>query len=86
MAKMQYSFKLVAVDKDGTPVRSDNCVTAVRFTDGRNNFFPNGVLQTPKGEYRLVKHPSLNIFQGTCAGIKVQVSIKKMVGAIQAWY
>ena len=42
-------------------------------------------LSTPKGSYTLLKHPTLNIYQGTCNGRKVRVSLKKIVGELRFW-
>jgi hypothetical protein len=42
-------------------------------------------VRTPKGVYYLDKHPVNNIYKGTINGIKVQVSLKKMVGTLIYW-
>lgn len=42
-------------------------------------------LSTPKGSYTLLKHATLNIYQGTCNGRKVHVSLKKIVGELRFW-
>ena len=44
------------------------------------------VLVTKKGRYTLKKHASLNLYQGQCDGIKVHVSLKKIIGKLVAWY
>ena len=43
------------------------------------------IMITKKGKYRLTKHKSLNIYQGTCKGIKTQFIPKKIVAKILYW-
>jgi hypothetical protein len=40
-------------------------------------------LMTLKGTYFLKRHTQLNIYQGECAGRKVNVSLKKIVGEVR---
>ncbi len=94
--KKLHRVPLVAVDACGLPVRSDNCSDRVMFIarppSKLTNLVPYFVgdtefwkLVTNTGEYVLRKHIANNYWFGTCAGIKVQVSLKRMVGELRYW-
>lgn len=79
---------LNAVNAIGEPVKLAK--DAVSFTDARNYFRvvineSSVTVTTPKGVYKLEKHPTLNIYMGVCAGVKTHVSLKKIVGEIRYW-
>jgi len=63
----------------------------VRFTDDKSQISVSIVdqatvrLVTTKGSYVLTKHPTLNIYQGTLAGHKCQITLKKVVGTLTYW-
>ena len=67
-----------------SPVDDKGACTSCYFEV--DNSIPDApVLSTPKGEYTLVKHASLNIFQGTINGVKVRLTLKKVVGTLTYW-
>ncbi len=90
-------IKLIAVDSTGTPVKSHNCGSAVKFVDANDYFSitkvndklrvitPQLQIITPKDTYYLTKHASLDIYQGILKGHKVHVSLKKIVGELRYW-
>lgn len=43
------------------------------------------LLQTAKGKYRLLKHDTLNIYQGVINDIKVHITHKAWVGQLIYW-
>lgn len=53
-----------------------------KVVDHKRNFV---MLITPKGSYRLDKHPTQEIYTGEAKGHKVHVSLKKIVGEIRFW-
>lgn len=82
------SITLVGVNTLGEQVKLAKDV--VSFTDAKNYFkvtlnVSSVTVTTPKGVYQLEKHPTLNIYQGKCAGVKTHVSLKKVVGEIRYW-
>ena len=47
-------------------------------------------LKTDKGYYTFIKHPTQNYWvpednNGTCGGLKVQISLKQIVGELRYW-
>jgi hypothetical protein len=79
---------LFAVNAIGEPVKLAK--DAVRFVDS-NNYFSitvevnHIVVTTPKGSYKVTKHPTLNIFNGKLNGHSMSVSLKKIVGELRYW-
>ena len=45
----------------------------------------DALVTTTKGSYTLIKHPTLNIYQGVMNGIKVHVTHKAWVGQLIYW-
>lgn len=43
------------------------------------------LLTTPKGEYKLVKHPTQNYWLCTANSVKVQITLKKIVAYLRFW-
>lgn len=62
-----------------------------RFTDEKNRVSVTIIdatsvkLVTAKGVHTLTKHPTLNIYQGVCAGHKTHIILKKIVGQLIYW-
>jgi len=82
-------YPLIGIDAFNNHARISADVVA--FT-GHNEYFRitcpamgELTLITPKGSYPLKRHTQLNIFQGTCDGVKVHVSLKKIVGELRYW-
>jgi hypothetical protein len=73
----------------GEPVKLAKDVAT--FTDDKHKLSVTIVdistvrLVTTKGSYLLQKHPTLNIYQGTCNERKVQCSLQKIVGWVGYW-
>lgn len=86
VAKTQHTFKLVAADVLGYDVNCFETVPAGWMVTLRSAQPDRVTLKTTKGEYLLMKHVTMNYYHGVCAGIKVQISLKKQVGEIRAWY
>ena len=89
---METNIKLAAVLVDGTPVqtcnwqqRADFFATnkSIRVTEYEDE--SGVVVTTPKGEYHIPKHDTLNAFFGMCGKYKVRVVLKKMVGTLTYW-
>lgn len=81
-------YKLTAVDAIGRPARIADDVIAFESEDGYFRIIKRmGEIQiiTPKASYVLKRHTQLNIYQGTCGGHKVHVSLKKIVGELRYW-
>lgn len=55
---------------------------SISYTSGTENVIK---LATPKGVYLLKRNRAAGIFQGVCAGKKVHVSLKKIVGEVRFW-
>ena len=86
-AKTQHTFKLVAVEVVDPQTAYFETVPAGWMVTLPLIRHPDRViLKTTKGEYTLMKHVTMNYYHGECAGVKVQVSLKKQVGEIRAWY
>lgn len=82
-------FALTGVTALSQPARISADVT--KFT-GHNDYFTvadkgfgNIELSTPKGSYLLKKHTNQNYYHGTCAGRKVHIILKKIVGEVLFW-
>lgn len=92
--KKQQEQRLIAKTKtaDGTYVKAvassdiyamqneDASITVKRIDDNTLE------LITPKGSYKLIKHPTINMYQAKCQGTKVQVTLKTLVGTLRSWY
>lgn len=83
-------IELKALDSSGRQVTSNNWEERVCLAcpEKQINISKRGdtwVLYTPKDTYELTKHPSQNYYHAICAGHKVQVTIKKMVGELRYW-
>ncbi len=81
-------FRLQGINALGEVVKY--AADVVKFTDDKYYFsvcyVGDGLkLVTPKGTYALKPHATLNIFQGSFNGHKVQVSLQKVVGWIGYW-
>lgn len=80
---------LIGINALGEPVKLAKDVAM--FTDDKRKMSVTIVdistvrLVTTKGSYLLAKHPTLNIYQGTCNGRKVQCSLQKIVGWVGYW-
>ena len=95
MAKTQHVVSLYGVDINGKKVsthQADQVEEFVGDTDNKCEYFkvtfPDlGVccIKTPKGEYLLEKHASLNVFIGKALGVKVHATFKKVVGHLTYW-
>ncbi len=94
--KILHKVALVAIDTNGLPVRSDNCDDAVMFVSRSPDKLINVIafwvnqkkcyrMVTNKGEFLLDEHSTNNYWFATCSGIKVQVSLKKMIGELRYW-
>lgn len=83
------SFNLVGKTLDGTVARIGKDVVIFVDTDVKFSVTVLDAsrvnLTTAKGSYTLIKHQSLNIYQGTCNNHKVQVSLKAISGWIKFW-
>ena len=67
-----------------SPVDAKGAYISCYFeVDNSMTCFP--VLTTPKGEYTLTKHANLNIYQGVINGVKVRLTLKKVVGTLTYW-
>lgn len=86
VAKTQHTFKLVAVEVVDPQTAYFETVPKGFSVTAINGVTDKVTLVTLKGEYVLMRHNKLNFYHGICAGIKVQVSLKKQVGEIRAWY
>ena len=96
--KKLHAIKLKGILYDcTTEARTDQAESVTSFMNkdagikviGTNNDDVKGVwVITPKqpGGYPLDKHPTQNYYYGVCNGIKVQISLKKIVGELRAWY
>ena len=79
---------LTALLADGTPVSSQNWRERQSFIDDKQKISVIQLdeqtieLKTLKGVYRLVKHPTLNYYSGSCNNVRVQVTLQKMVGRV----
>lgn len=82
--KQQHTFELVTADVLGYDVNCFETIPAGWTVTLRIAQPDRVVLQTTKGEYLLMKHNTLNYYHGVCAGVKVQISLKKQ--EIRAWY
>lgn len=92
MSKEQHTVALAGYLANGERAASHNASEVRYFSDAFENFVVrasadgNVVLHTSKGTYPLVKHPSIkNLFTGVCAGIKVHMTKKKLVGKVIYW-
>jgi hypothetical protein len=83
--KQQHTFKLVAV-KSAAGYITKYVTVPEGFTVEPTTNKSQIKLTTRKGSYILNKHSTMNYFWGTCAGVKVQVSLKTLVGEIRSWY
>lgn len=86
MKKQVHVFKLAITPAESSP-------TLATFETNPKGFKVVAVtgestvtLTTRKGKYILPKHATMNFYHGICAGIKVQVSLKKQVGEIRSWF
>jgi hypothetical protein len=97
--KQPHIVKLVGcrvVDSKFVPCNTGEAEMVERFigsTDKSESYFRvipcldgiNYNLQTPKGTYVLTRNKAQNIHQANINGIKIQVSIKKIVGELRYW-
>ena len=96
MSKQLHTMKLIGCLDDGSTAKThqaddvaDFCTQYGKHTvvQLKNSECPDFIkLTTDKGEYRLPKHETQNYYHGVCNGTKVQVSLKKVVGELRAWY
>ena len=85
--KKLHSFELVLshADKSGKNVdyyKTPDSFAVVTHRQGESTV----TLTTTKGKYMLSKHPTMNFYQGSCGGYKVQASLKATLGVLRAWY
>jgi len=88
--KTRTVIKLVAVDGNNKPVTRSNCQYEIAFVADGYRVFSNYTDQTvtlitPKDTYSVPKHPTLNMYADTLNGIKVHITLKKLVGQIIYW-
>ena len=85
---------IVESDTDDHVATAQEASDVTYFTDPKkklgvykvnNKLTPCISLHTAKGNYELEKHPTLNYYHGVCNGVKVQVSLKKIVGELRYW-
>ena len=80
-------IELIGLKEDSKPAYFGKEVTEFRDKTGKMGVTPSisgdyVTLFTRKGEYKLLKHSSKNLFIGTCNGVIVHVSLKKVIGKI----
>ena len=91
MGKEQYEIKVSGYLKTGIKAETHNASKVNHFKNADNTIVihvkPNDtiLLSTKENLYVLKKHDSLNIYKGVCNGVKVQVSLKKIVGKLIYW-
>lgn len=68
----------------GYPIKVE--VDCVQSGDELSNDIYVVKLTTIEGSYILNKHKTQNYYHGMCKETKVQVSLKKIVGELRAWY
>ncbi len=83
-------IKLVAMDKNDVPVTAHNWKDRIKFVGSKMNISihphkEGWTLKTVKGKYLLVKHPTINYFNGVANGHKIHLSVKKMVAELRWW-
>jgi hypothetical protein len=83
------TFALFGINQLDQPVKLGKEV--ISFTDADGNFSITVTdacyvqLKTSKGVYNLSKHPTLNYFNATINGHKVQVHLKATTGWLKFW-
>ena len=94
---IQHSIKLTAYynGKTATPQNCNDEYAVLDFFDANNkvhvSYHDDGIQLTrmydddSTSSFILPKHKTLNIYTGICNGIKVHVSLKKMVGELRYW-
>ena len=89
---MQKNISLTAVLVNGSPCNTCNCQHRADFINLQQEVivteYDNGtgvVIKTPKGEYQIPKHTTMNSYHGNCGQWKVRVTLKKMVGTLTYW-
>lgn len=86
--------QLIGVLESGTAAKTHQADDVVRYEsadgkikirhatpDDKNTLF----LETLKGTYVLKKHEVHNNYLGICGGIKVHVSLKRIIGELRYW-
>ena len=89
--KSKTEIKLIGVDQNGKPLTPQNCSDLYKFINKDKGItviqtYPEWVsLHTPKGTYTLGKHETLNYYRAECNGVKVQCTLRKMIGTLRYW-
>jgi len=88
-------YIVTGIEEHGEPVTSNNCSLEGQVYYYRNEKLTVVVtnvaggesvkMKTRKGLYVLKKHPSQNMYTGTCGGCKVHITLKPMVGKVIYW-
>lgn len=88
MAKALHSIQLTGVTPVGKAARLGSEVhrfvnmedtISAKLMDGQVN------IVTHKGNYMLRKHPAANYYYGTLNGVKVQITVRKIVAELRYW-
>lgn len=93
IAKKQLKrIKLYGYLEDHTRAKTHEAKLVAYFSDAERKQIKTYVINkeiiivnTRKSQSRLKKHKSLNYYLGVINGIKVQVSLKKLVGEVRYW-
>lgn len=91
MSKAQHTVELAGYISPDQPAQTHNADQVMFFCDEGGQFIVKDhgddvYLQTHKNGYTLKKHSSIrNLYTGVCAGIKVHVTRKKIVGKLIYW-
>ena len=90
MAKEMQSRELAGYDKNGNFALSSKDVSFYHTKDTTILVFPDTAdtifIETSKsGRNTLKRHLTQNYYHGTLNGVKVQVSLKKLVGTVRWW-
>ena len=87
-------IKLFEILEDGTLAKTHQSREVVRFQSADRSYKVSYavshnknalLLETPNDNYILGKHYMHNFYLGECKGIKVHVTLKKVIGEIQHW-
>lgn len=92
MSKQKHVIKLHGIDKDGNKTKSHNACDVVAFVNVNSKIKVQvidkyeALLITKKDDYLLVIGNVKNLYQGTCNGVKVHFSKKKIVATLTYWF
>jgi hypothetical protein len=87
-------IKLIGTLEDGTVAKTRQAKEVVMFVSRDRKYKVSYAvshnkdslfLETPNDNYILGKHYMHNYYWGECKGIKVHVTLKKVIGEIQHW-